>query len=137
MCSSDLLARTEAEAGLADAESRLGHLQRARALYEAAHARSESLLGPRHVDTLQTGYRLGLTLLLSGEPAAALQLLDRLRAEAVQDKGGTDGYTLPSIEMERAQALALMGRLDEAWAGYTAAWDGIGRLAGPQQPNEI
>ncbi|MBQ0959869.1 protein kinase [Ideonella sp. 4Y11] len=128
------LTRTEAEAGLADAESRLGHLRRAQALYEAAHARSQDLLGPLHVDTLQTGYRLGLTLSLAGQPRAALSLLERLRAQALQAKGAGDGYTLPSIEMERGHALALMGRMDEANAAYQAAWDGIGRLVGPQ-PN--
>lgn len=125
-----VLALTEPLAGLADVNARLGHYQQALALYREAHDRSEHLLGPAHLDSLQTGYRLGLTLWQVGRPQEALDMLDHTRQLAVRSQGVLDGYTLPSIDVERGNSLSMLGRFAQAGQAYDAAMAGLERLYG-------
>jgi eukaryotic-like serine/threonine-protein kinase len=125
-----VLAITEPQAGLADVNARLGHYQKALALYREAHERSEQLLGPSHLDSLQTGYRLGLTLWQVGRPREALDVLEHTRQLAVRSQGVLDGYTLPSIDIERGNSLSLLGRFADAGQAYAEAMTGLDRLYG-------
>lgn len=124
---------TKPQAELADVLTRLGDFRGARSLYQQAHERSHSGLGAAHTDTVQTGLRLAQVRRATGEPLAALALLDRLQTDLAQASKGEDVYTLPSVHRERGETRFALGDWAGARSDFEAALQGLAKRGGSQR----
>jgi serine/threonine-protein kinase len=79
----------------------------------AAFAAAQKLNGDDHVDTIQTGLRLGIFLVDIGKSAEGLQYLERAKDAVLRVRGPDDPFHTPAVLLEYGNALARTGHIED------------------------
>ncbi|MEO8366350.1 MAG: serine/threonine-protein kinase [Pseudoxanthomonas sp.] len=81
-----------------------------------AYRTAKAINGERHVDTLQTGMRLGRLLYDTGRPGEGLALLEASNRLALDIRGADDPFHTPQTRIELGFTLARYGLLERGLA---------------------
>ncbi len=82
---------------------------------------ARAINGEDHVDTLQTGMRLGFFLVNTGRTREGLTFLQAAKQSALKIRGADDPFHTPQTLLEHGYAQARIGRLEEGLADMQAA----------------
>ena len=78
-----------------------------------AFAAAPKLNGDDHVDTIQTGLRLGIFLVDIARSKEGLQYLEKAKDTVLRVRGDDDPFHTPAVLLEYGNALAPTGRIEE------------------------
>lgn len=78
-----------------------------------AFAAAQKLNGDDHVDTIQTGLRLGIFLVDIARSKEGLQYLEKATDTVLRVRGADDPFHTPAVLLEYGNALARTGRIEE------------------------
>ncbi len=106
----------EISAYLGDAQYRLQAFGEAEQSLRLAHRLSIAVNGPAHIDTMQTGHRLGLFLFDTSRTTEGLRLLAEAAEGAQRSRGVDDPQHVPQVLIYYGRSLADMGRLEDGIA---------------------
>jgi serine/threonine-protein kinase len=105
----------------AEAETNLREYAAAEADYRTALKYAVALGGDEDVDTLETESRLGMFLVLTSRPRAALVYLQKAKDDCLRTKGPDDPFYTPQMLLMYGRVLEANGRPEEALKSISQA----------------